>query len=108
MPYQSTNTEQAQLALGVISDAIQLACHSLADKKMALELQHQSDQTEAALSVINIRLDTLLKLERYLIAAVRDEYVHIEQNAATIKPADLPKIAEARNQKLIESMVQGL
>lgn len=107
MTHQSSNTEQAQVALGVISDAIQLACLSLAEKKIALESQNQPDQTEAGLTVINIRLDTLLKLEKYLIATVRDEYAHIEQNALMIKPGDLPKIAEARNEKLIESMMQG-
>lgn len=108
MTNQSGNTEQAQVALGVISDAMQLTCLSLAEKKTALESQNQPDQTEAGLTVLSIRLDTLLKLEKYLIAAVRDEYAYIEENAPTIKLGDLPKIVEARNKKLIESMMQGL
>lgn len=107
MRYQSIDTQQAQMALGVISEAIQLACLSLAEKKMSLEARNQAEETENGLAVIKIRLDTLLKLERYLIAAVRDEYAHIEKNTASINPADLPKIAEARNAKLIDSMLQG-
>lgn len=108
MHFQSSNTEQAQYALGVISDAIHTACRSLADKKKELESQHQPDQTYAALTVINIRLDTLIKLEKFLVSAVQEEYVSIEKNAATIKPGDLPKIVEARNEKLVAAMMQGL
>lgn len=107
MPYQSSDTQQAQVALGVISETIQLACLSLAEKKMSLEAKNQPEETEDGLAVIKIRLDTLLKLERYLITAVRDEYAHIEKNAASIKPGDLTKIFEARNAKLIDSMLQG-
>lgn len=103
---QSVNTEQAQYALNMIIDAMQSVYAPLVDKKNELQELPSTDEIRTALAVINIRMDTLLKLEKFLISAVRDEYACIEKHA--VKPGELAKIIEARNKSFIEAMLQGL
>ena len=57
---------------------------------------------------MKIRLDVLFKVEMNLLTKIQEEYTSLRQNPGSFGPGVLFKTIEDRNEKLVESVMQGL
>lgn len=106
------NTEQAQYAINAAIHSIREACDSLLDKRKELEFKGEmmkpSEDVTDAIAVINLRLDTLAKVELKLLAPLKEEYLSLEQPIEHHAPGKLSAMYEKRQSDFIGSMMQGL
>lgn len=105
-------TEQAQYALANIMNSIRDARTCLLDRRKVLqskvEQEEGSEESANAIAVIDLRLDTLYKVESRLLTPLWDEYQSIEQPIEHHEPGKLSAMAEKRRTGFVESMLQGL
>lgn len=108
MSNSTISTEQAQYTIGVIIDALKSAYVPLFEKKQELESLEKTEELRDTLVIINLRLDILLKIQKYLLEPIQNEYSFIEKSTDSIQPGDLVKIIDHRNSKFLKAIMQGL
>ena len=108
MTMNSFNTEAQTIAIGLVSDAIKQSFIPLFDKLKELESRDIDEETSSKIDIIKIRLDVLFKVEMNLLTKIQEEYKSLGQNPGDFGPGVLFKTIEDRNEKFIESVMQGL
>lgn len=105
-------TEQAQYVITNIIQSIREACSCLIEKRELLEGEVKANQSgedvATSIAIINLRIDTLAKIELKLLAPLIDEYKSIEEPIEHHEPGRLLKMFERRQADFIGSMMQGL
>jgi hypothetical protein len=105
-------TEQAQYAITNIIQAIRAACSCLIEKREFLEGEAKTNQANedaaTSIAIINLRIDTLAKIELKLLAPLIDEYKCMEEPIEHHKSGRLLKMSESRHADFIGSIMQGL
>jgi hypothetical protein len=109
------STEGQQIAIDLIIGILSEAYEPLFDKKKELEALEKTEDVEVTLMAINLRLDTLGKVQTRLLVPVRAQYVAIElqsQNAGSmestaelIRPSEMLSSVTAT---FVGSIMQGL
>jgi hypothetical protein len=108
MKNSSFDTEQAQYALGVTIDSIQNACSQLLQCKDELELLEETPEIRDQIEVVMLRLDTLIKVERYLLNPLQETYRKIGERTDILQPGGLITNSEEMNKDFVSSVLQGL
>lgn len=101
-------TEQAQMAIANVIESIREAFSSLIDHKKHLENMQEREDVATAIAVINLRLDTLAKVELNLLAPLIEEYEYLENPIGQHEPGWLNKASKKRRADFVKSMIQGL
>ena len=104
----SFSTESQTIAIGVARASIEAALIALFDKLKELESLAPSEETSAKIDITKIRLDTLAKVEKHLLAALQDTYSDLGKNPTSFGPGTLFAATDTRDGLLIASLMQGL
>lgn len=99
------DTESQRIVLELIQYQIQKVIDSLIEKKEQLELRPDNDE---ASEVIMLRLDTLLKVSKYLISPLHDTYSFIDKGNDVMEMGDLKVMVDEMEKNLRLSLHQGL
>lgn len=109
------STEAQQVALDLIISILNEAYAALLNKKEELELLKETADKRAELMVINIRLDTLGKVQTKLLELLKDQYVAIERygqqlelGESTVEPMRPSEIVNNLKTTFVDSIMQGL
>lgn len=109
------STEAQQIALDLVIGILSEAYEPLFDKKKELESLEETEDVELALMAINLRLDTLGKVQTKLLEPVKAQYMAIDlfgQNLGSKKSAaELMRPSEMLNSlraTFVGSILQGL
>jgi hypothetical protein len=108
MKISSFDTEQAQYALGVAIDSIQNAFAQLLQCKEELEFLEETPEIRDQIQIAMLRLDTLFKVEHYLLNPLQETYLKIGERADILQPGGLMKNREEMNKDFVSSVLQGL
>lgn len=105
-------TELAQYAITNIIQSIREACARLIERREFLENEVKANQAseDAAthIAIINLRIDTLAKIELKLLAPLIDEYKCIDEPIEHHEPGRLLRMYERRRTDFIGSIMQGV
>lgn len=102
------DTEQAQYAIDNAIYSIREACISLFDKRKELESKSEMAGVADHIAVINLRLDTLAKVELKLLTPLQEEYKYVGLPVDQQELGRGPAMAKERRTRFVESMMQGL
>jgi hypothetical protein len=108
MTNSTFDTEREQYTVGLIIDSLKEAFGPLIDKKIQLESQEGSEENNELIAIINLRLDTLLKIENSLLIPMQEEYRFLERSKAELKPNEIPTMILERNKKYVKAIMQGI
>lgn len=109
------NTEGQQIAIDLIIGILSEAYESLLEKKKELESLEKTEDVGFALIAINLRLDTLGKVQTKLLEPVKAQYLAIELYGKDLgskdSTAELMRPSEILNSlraSFVGSIMQGL
>jgi len=104
----SISTEPQTIAIGVARASIEVALVALFDKLKELESLAPSEETSTKIDITKLRLDTLVKVENHLLAALQDLYSDLGKNPTNFGPGALTAATDERDGQLVASLMQGL
>ena len=101
-------TEQAQMAIANVIESIREAFLSLIDHRNHLDNTQDREDVATAIAVINLRLDTLAKVELNLLVPLIEEYEYLENPIGKHEPGWLVEASKKRRADFVKSMIHGL
>lgn len=115
MTESQLNTEGQQIAIDLIIGVLSEAYETLFEKKKELESLEKTEDVKFALMAINLRLDTLAKVQKKLLEPIKAQYLAIELYGKNLgakeSTAELMRPSEMLNSlrtSFVGSIMQGL
>ena len=102
------DTEAQQITIDLIIERIRYAIFALADKRNELVTQGDTQQVKDSLEIMAIRLDLLIKVERFLLEPIKEQYAFIARGSEVIQPGDITAMLNDTDNIFIKKVLQGV